>query len=248
MALYTKPVLGEDGRLLGRIWVFNDITEEIESERSKQQFIHVASHKLRTPITTVNWNSQMLLDGTLGEISKDQREMIQQIEGASTQLTALSKILINVAEIEKDKILIKKEVFELKEWMEVVVEESQKKAKENKQLAFKACLPKLTGVKVKGNRKKLEQVLAMILDNAMRYAKEEKKNTVELNVELDKKAKKVVINVSDQGIGIAKKEQSKLFTKFFRAEGMDLIYPDGTGLELVLGKDYFEIVEGKDWV
>lgn len=236
LALYTKPVVGEDGRLLGRIWVFNDITEEIESERSKEQFIHVASHKLRTPITTVNWNSQMLLDGTLGEVSGDQKEMIEQIEGASNQLTALSKILINVAQIEGDKISLEKEVFELKGWIDNVVSDSEKRATQKTNLNFKASLPKLEGIKVKADRKKFEQVLEMILDNAMRYAKEDKKNKVELKVEMDKKSKKVTISVSDMGIGLAEKEQPKLFTKFFRAEGMDLIYPDGTGLSLFLAK------------
>ena len=236
LTLYAKPVIGEDGRLLGRIWVFNNITEEIESERSKQEFIHVASHKLRTPITTVNWNAQMLLEDSFGKLTKDQKEVIQSIQEASDHLTLLSNILINVANIQKDKIEVRKDIFDLKEMVQGICESLENKVEKSKTTHFKCTLPQLKSIQVKADAKKIKQVILSLLDNAMRYSKDGKKNEVELRLKMDKEAKKVWVSISDTGIGIPEKEQHKMFSKFFRAEKADLFYPDGTGLSLFLAK------------
>ena len=246
-ALYTKPVLGEDGRLLGRIWVFNNITQEVESERSRAQFIHVASHKLRTPLTTVNWNAQMLMDGTFGKLNKDQGETIKQIKEASNELSALSNILMNVAEIKKDQVTIEKTIFSLKSLLEKSSQDIKNKTEGRPDVSLKSHLMNLKGVNVKGDFKKLKEVLDIILDNAIRYKKEGKKNKVELSVELDKKNKKAIVSVSDQGIGIKEENKTKIFGQFFRSKRAELIYPDGTGLSLFLTKIILHSSGEKIW-
>ncbi len=248
LALYTKPVIGANGKLIGRIWVFNDITKEIESEKSKHQFIHVASHKLRTPITAVNWNSQILLDGTFGEITEDQKETLKVIKNASDNLNSLSNILINVAEIKKDKIPIKKETFELKQLIEPAIAKGKSKAEDNEKLTFKAKLSKkLLSTKIKADPKKIDQVLSALIDNAARYQSQDKKNTIELSAELDLKGKKIIITVKDHGLGMNDEEKSRVFTKFFRSDKADLSYPDGTGLSLYLAKIIIKSSKEKIW-
>ena len=247
VALYTKPVIGEDGTLLGRIWVFNNITQEVESERSKHQFIHVASHKLRTPITTVNWNSQILLDGTFGEISEDQKETIKQIKGASEHLNVLSNILINVAEIKNEKIAIKKEIFELISLIDQAKEMAEKRAEILDNLRVKISKKNIKGIKVKGDAKKLKNVMETLIDNGTRYIKPDKNQKLELLVTVDKKSKRAIIEVRDNGLGIKESEEKKVFTKFFRSENADLSYPDGTGLSLYLAKIIIKSSGEKIW-
>jgi len=247
VALYTKPVLGEDNTLLGRIWVFNNITQEVEGERSKHQFIHVASHKLRTPITTVNWNSQILLDGTFGEVTEDQKETIQQIKRASEHLNVLSNILINVAEIKNEKINIKKENFEIKSLIEGAKIKSEQQTEDLKDVSLKFSMSNLKSIIVKGDQKKLNNVLETLIDNAIRYRKNDKKTKIEVGVSLDKKAKRATISVKDNGLGINEKEQAKVFQKFFRGEDADLSYPDGTGLSLYLAKIILKSSKEKIW-
>lgn len=246
-ALYTKPVLGEDGRLLGRIWVFNNITQEVESERSRGQFIHVASHKLRTPLTTVNWNAQMLIDGTFGKLSKDQKETLKQIKEASNDLNSLSNILMNVAEIKKDQVTIEKSVFSLESLLESSCKDLKNKIEDKTEVTYKCPCKDTKGIKIKGDSKKLKEVLDILLDNAVRYGREGKKNKVEMKIVTDQKAKKVILSIMDQGIGIKEENQSKIFSQFFRSKRAELIYPDGTGLSLFLAKIILNSSGEKIW-
>ena len=123
-----------------------------------------------------------------------------------------------------------------------------------KSVKFKLSLPHQKELKVKGDSKKIRQVLEALVDNAMRYQKEEKLAVIDLKVEVDERAKKAMVSIVDTGVGIPEKEQHKVFSKFFRSQGADLFYPDGMGLSLFLAKIImdssgekmgFESVEGE---
>ncbi len=254
LSLCTKPVLAEGGALLGRIWMLRDITEQAESERSRSEFIKIASHRLRTPITAIRWNSQMLLDGTLGGLSADQAEMVHAIELGADRLNALGNILFNVAEIERGRIPLKQESIPLEDLALSFRRQAKKSAAQQKGAVARAVFGPLKGLRVRGDRKRLEEVFAMLVENALLYSAPKGPARLSLAIRIDKDAKKAVVSLSDKGPGIPPSEQAKVFGKFFRGAQASSVYPDGAGLSLFLAKIilassgekiWFESQEGK---
>ena len=200
-----------------------------ELDKAKDEFISMASHQLRTPLTAIKGYLSMLLEGDAGEIKVSQYDFVNEAFQGANRMVGLINDLLNVSRMETGRFFL--EPVEVN--MEKLVDEEYKQltnhAKE-KGLKFE--------VKIKGkiphiwvDETKIRQVVMNFMDNAIYYTTQ---GTVTVTLSADKKH--VIFEVQDTGIGVPKNQQKNLFTKFYRADNARHVRPDGTGLGIYLAK------------
>ena len=237
------------GKIVGTILVFRDITVEKEIDQMKTEFVSLASHQLRTPLSTINWYAEMLLAGDAGKINKEQKEYLQEIYIGNQRMVELVNSLLNVSRIELGTFAVDPEMASLKEMAESVFDELKPQITEKKMQITKKYDKKLSKVNV--DTKLMRIVFQNLLTNAVKYTGEKGK----INLEIKRRVKDIMVIVSDNGFGIPKKQQAQIFTKMFRADNVKAKDTTGTGLGLYIiksiieqsahGKIWFESVEGK---
>lgn len=220
----------------------------IELDEAKDEFISMASHQLRTPLTSIKGYLSMLLDGDMGKLGKNQTSALKEAFGSSQRMVFLISDFLNVSRIKTGKFVIEKSQVNLAEMVHEELSQLKELA-ESRNVQFKYDQPKeFPTVMLDDN--KIRQVMMNMIDNAIYYTPIGGTVTVQLYVD----AKEVVFKVIDTGIGVPKAERHKLFTKFFRAANARVARPDGTGLGLFMaqkivlaqgGVIIFESEEGK---
>ena len=206
----------------------NEKLKELDS--AKDEFISMASHQLRTPLTTVKGYLSMLLEEDAGKLNAQQKEFIEQAFGSSQRMVYLIADLLNVSRLSTGKFVIESKNSDLSEIVEQEVEQLQRSAKvKSIKLSYKK--PK-DFPRVDIDETKIRQVIMNFTDNALYYTPI--KGRVE--VSLEESGRSIEFKVKDNGIGVPQALQHKLFTKFYRAENAQAVRPDGTGLGLFMAK------------
>jgi PAS domain S-box-containing protein len=240
VAITVSPlVLGD--RPIGAIELFRDISVEYEIDRMKSDFISLASHQLRTPLSAIKTYSHMLIDGFMGELEPPQRKALRTIVGASNRMNELISTLLNVSRIESGNVIISPKKVNLNHLTEEVFKELALTA-ENKHIALTSKLP-ITPLIIKADNLIAKEVLINLVSNAIKYTPDE--GTVE--VALRKRSDNVIIRVKDSGMGIPKAAREQIFTKFYRAPNVVRQETSGTGLGLYLVKGLIDALGGKIW-
>lgn len=221
----VSPVL-IDGVPSGAIEVFRDVTQEEALEKAKDEFISLASHQLRTPATGVKQYTSMLLEEYAGHLSPPQRTMLQNIYDSNERQITIVNDLLKVAHVDAGQVRIEREVTDLTQLIQDVIDEQAYKFKQHRQtISFEHDdTPVLASV----DPKNIRMVLENIIDNASKYTPDGKKIHVSLKLRLAG----VAIAVKDEGIGIASADIPKLFQKFSRLHNPLSITVSGTGLGL----------------
>jgi len=203
-------------------------------DKAKDEFISMASHQLRTPLTTIKGYISMLQEGDAGKITKDQKEFLGYAYDGSERMVGLISDLLNVSRMNSGKFMIDRAAVDPVAMVadEVRQLQSHADAKQLK-LIWQPPKDKITSVQLDDN--KTRQVIMNFIDNAIYYTKEGSV-TVTLNV-VDGQLE---LRVTDTGIGVPPDAQKKLFSKFFRAGNAQQVRPDGTGLGLYLAKRVVE--------
>lgn len=238
--LVITPILIND-QYFGVVQVFKDKTKEAEIDKMKSEFISLASHQLRTPLSTINWYTESLLTGETGQVNPDQEKFLNEIYSASKRMVALVNALLNVSRIELGTITIEPQMSDLVKLLETEVSSEVAHAKvKNIQVNLDKTADKL---EVSIDVKLMQMVVQNILENAIKYSPDHAK----IEIRLDKKADDIIIAVVDHGIGIPLNEQSKIFLKLFRATNAKEKISDGNGLGLYLAKMIMDQSGGKIW-
>jgi PAS domain S-box-containing protein len=247
VSITVSPIL-IDGRPVGAINLFRDITQEYEIDRIKSEFISLASHQLRTPLSSIKTYSHMLLEGFMGALNDDQIKALESVVDASDRMNQLTDTLLNITRIEAGSMTISKKEVEICSLAEKVIKEQSLDA-EAKNISVTLNAPKKSTL-VNTDKFIIKEILTNLLSNAIKYTPDNGKISIEIKPAKDE----VVCRVVDTGIGIPKNAQEQIFDKFYRAPNVAERDTTGTGLGLYLIKSladrinipiWFESEEGK---
>lgn len=217
-------------------------------DEAKDEFISMASHQLRTPLTSIKGYLSMLIDGDVGAVTKEQKHLLNEAFVSSERMVRLIGDFLNVSRLQTGKFVIDKHPVDLALLVQREIDGLEQNAAA-RGVKFVYKRPKNIPT-IELDENKIQQVVMNFSDNAIYYSKEKSK----ISVELKKTDEYVEFTVTDTGIGVPAEEQSQLFNKFFRATNARRARPDGTGVGLFLakkviddhgGKILFESEEGK---
>ena len=214
-----------------------------ELDEAKDEFISMASHQLRTPLTTVKGYVSMLDEGDFGELTKDQKKSVELALDGSNRMARLIDDLLNVSRMEAGKFYIDATKVDLLQMVDQEVSLLHTLANSKKvKLVFNKPKHKIPIMNLDDN--KTRQVIMNLVDNAIHYTEPPKGGGM-VEVSLDMRDDHIEFSVKDNGIGVPKDQQDRLFTKMFRAKNAKEVRPDGTGLGLFLVKRVVEDQGGK---
>jgi PAS domain S-box-containing protein len=240
VSITASPIL-LNKKPIGAIEVFRDITLEYEVDRMKSEFISLASHQLRTPLSSVKTYAHMLVDGYLGEVSPGQRSALKTIISAANRMNELISMLLNITRIESGSITVTAKPLSAGKLVEDVVKELQMQAND-KNIILRLQEPARTAI-VKTDSLLAKEILSNLISNAIKYTPEEGS----IDVQVHNRKGNVVFSVRDTGLGIPKFSQDQIFTKFFRAPNVVRRETTGTGLGLYLVKGLSDRLGGQVW-
>lgn len=223
---------------IGTIEIFHDISKEKAVDRAKTEFVSLASHQLKTPLSAIGWYTEMLLNGDAGPISDEQRGYLSEIEHGNKRMVELVNALLNVSRLELGTFTVQPEPINLVEMSRNVLLEMKPKVTANN-LTIEERYDESVPV-VPADPILMRIIFQNLLSNAVKYTG----NGGKVAVSVERVDGSIAISVADTGCGIPKDVQPKIFSKLFRAENAKAIDSDGTGLGLYIIKSIMEQVGG----
>jgi signal transduction histidine kinase len=206
-------------------------------DKAKDEFLSMASHQLRTPLTSVKGYISMIMDGDVGRVSGDQKKLLGEAFNNSERMVGLINDFLSVSRIQTGRFVIDKVPIDLS----LVVEQEVDSLRANanaRQMELVYNKPDDCPI-MDIDEGKIRQVIMNFIDNAIYYSHPNTK----INIDLSVTKGEVLFTVNDTGIGVPKSERDQLFTKFYRASNAKKTRPDGTGVGLFLAK---KVVDGHD--
>ncbi len=211
-------------------------------DNAKSEFISIASHQLRTPLTAIKGFISLLLEGSYGKIDEKPKDIINKVYQSNERLIDLVEDLLSLSRIESGRMEYKFEKVKMEDVCQEVYDTFVIRAKE-RNLDFDFVLPKKPLTEAMTDRLKIREIVSNLVDNAIKYTP---KGGVKLKVTKEKEGIRVA--VTDTGIGVPEEEKPYLFSKFSRGKDITRLNTGGTGLGLHVGKRMIEDLHGKLWV
>jgi PAS domain S-box-containing protein len=239
--VHISPVLDAQGGVRYFVGVERDITKEIELDRVKSDFISIASHQLRTPLTSLRWLMEMLADPTRGTLSQSQQALLAKMMGSMKQILDIVTALLDMSRLESGKLRIVSETVHLESFIKSVLDEVKLKYEEKKQHAEMSIRDGLDTVSF--DPKLIRNVYVNLMTNAIKYSPDGKHITVTVY----KKEGNFITEIKDEGYGIPQDEHHRIFQRFFRARNITRLETDGTGLGLYLVQSIVTTCGGTIW-
>jgi len=236
IALSVSP-LADDGSVFGALVVFQDITEERHLDYLKSEFITLASHQLRTPLSAIRWYAELLSDSA-ETFNEDQKQYVQEIDHSVRRMIALLGSLLHAARMEDDKLQPELKLLNLTSLVAEAVKDTQE-VFEGSSMRYELDLPK-DAVLVMTDPVLIRVVLQNLISNAVKYSPKGSSITIRMARAGDR----ATMSVADAGIGIPAAEQQRIFEKFFRAQNVRRMDTDGNGLGLYISKSIVDRLGG----
>ncbi len=217
--------------------IAHDVTRETEIDRAKSEFVSLASHQLKTPVTAMKWLSELLLQKGADPLSSTQRTYLENIHEEGQHMIDIVNDMLNVSRIELDTFAARIEEFDINELAQSVLKEQIHVADQKKvavSLVVASDLPHL-----KADKFLMRMVFQNLLSNAIKYTPQGGKVDCEVS-RASTTREMLFIRVTDSGIGIPKSEWGNIFKKLYRAQNAQDLVPDGTGLGLYVVKMILE--------
>jgi PAS domain S-box-containing protein len=232
---------------LGTIIELHDITQEKAIDRMKSEFISIAAHQLRTPLTGINWSLDAVLNGEVGDVCPELRDLLKQTAETAMDMTRVVNDLLNVSKLEQNKSVFNFGIISPADPLKTAFYGLASRAKSSNiefTIDIADNLPK-----VKGDNIKLQMAFYNLLENAIKYSREGGKVSVSAISTVDANKTKVVqISIKDNGIGIGDEEKEKIFSKFFRADNAIKFQTEGSGMGLFIVRQLVDGHGGKVWL
>jgi PAS domain S-box-containing protein len=236
---FTLSPIVIDDAVVGTIEVFRDITKEKEIDKAKSEFVSIASHQLRTPLSIINWCIEELKRKNEG-LTTAQRDFLDKTYQASKRMGTLIDALLNASRLELGTLVIETTKLDLLAIIRQVLQDLRPQ-QESKQITiqevYQEGLPPFPA-----DAKLFTIIIQNLLSNAIKYGKTHGKIVIKISL-----TNELLIEVTDDGFGIPQHQQTKIYTKLFRADNARSMQPEGTGLGLYIVKEIVEASNGKIW-
>lgn len=238
--LVTTAPIHYQGQKYRLVKVIHDVTRQREVDRMKSELISIVSHQLRTPLSAVKWGLKMLLDGDAGKLTTEQKSIVGKGYHSNERMIHLVNDLLNISRIEEGRFIFKFKKESLEKLLERTIKEF-KYALEEKSMNLVYDGPQKPLPEIEMDIEKLHVVIQNIINNAIIYTP----SNGQIKISCKRKDEQILISVQDNGMGIPKKQQHRLFTKFFRADNAIKMQTEGSGLGLFIAKNIVEKHKGK---
>lgn len=234
------PQIDEFGNVTKWVGTSTDIDEMKRLDEHKNDFIKIANHELKTPLTTIKGYVQLLKRMRGNSDDQFLVNSLNTIENQVNKLNLLMGELLDISRIDSGKLPLHKDNFSLVKLVTETIEDI-KAAEQSHQINFK--LRHVSDIEVFADKDRITQVLNNLLTNAIKYSPTEK--NVNVNLFVDENC--AVVSVQDFGIGMDEEELIKIFDRFYRVSGEDEMTFPGFGIGLFIVKDIMDRHEGKIW-
>ncbi len=216
-----------------------------ELDQQKSEFVSIASHQLRSPLTAIKGYASMILDGSFGDIAEEIKSPVNKIMESSKRLVYIVEDFLNVTRIEQGRMQYDFVDVDVKELFKDVISNISPTIKESG-LDVNFDTDKGLAYVVSADKGKIRQVFSNLLDNAIKYTPS---GSVDVKISEDVSAKKIIISVKDSGIGMSKDFiNNKIFGKFNRGGNARDLHTDGSGVGLYVASEIVKSHNGKIWV
>lgn len=229
----------DNPRVKGIVANYRDITERKALENQKEEFIGIASHELKTPVTSIKAYAEILQESLQKAGDRESVELIDKLNKQVDRLTNLIKDLLDVTKITRGQIQFRNDYFDINELIDRTTEEMQGTSPRHRFVKELQPVPP-----VWGDQERIGQVLANLLSNAIKYSPDADKIIIRSKAENGQ----VTVCVKDFGIGLTREMTEKVFERFFRANDPNINTYPGLGLGLFIASDIVKRHGGKIWV
>jgi PAS domain S-box-containing protein len=238
VSITVSPIRDTQGNIIGASKIARDITERVENEKRRDEFVSTASHELKTPITSQKAFGELLERMIDKNGDTKYKPYIQKINKQTEKLTKLVEDLLELSRLQAGRLKLDTQLFEFDDLVEEIVD--------NMQLTTHHTIIQKGEIKRKilGDRERLGQVLMNLLSNAIKYSPKAKKVIISSATEENT----IIVSIQDFGIGIAKEYHKRIFERFFRVTGPEEKTYPGMGIGLHVCQEIIARHGGKIWV
>lgn len=239
---FWVPLQDAVGRVTGAVILLHDITDFVELDRMKSDFISIVSHELKTPLTSIKGFARLLAAERVGPINDKQRHYLDIVQSQAESLTDLINDLLDLSKIEAGIIEVRQEAVDLAEVIAGVVQQLGNMAAE-KEISVQVEVP--DGLPpVSGDPGRLAQVFMNLIHNAIKFTSP----GGSVRVKAGKMGDACMVKVADSGIGISQQDLPKVFDKFYQVDSSSTRQQSGTGLGLSITRRLVLAHGGEIWV
>jgi signal transduction histidine kinase len=235
----TAEVKDKNSQFLGTMKIFYNLTREKMVDKLKSEFISIAAHQLRTPLSAIKWVIKMILDGDVGKLNEEQQKLLYKGYYSNERIIKLVNDMLNVSRIEEGRFGYSFKKYNIVNILKDLISNFENPIKEKK-INFIFNAPKnLPSVYI--DKEKMLLVFENLIDNAIKYTPVNGK----IEIILSKGNHYIKIRIKDNGVGIPQKDRDKIFTKFFRANNVVRMQTEGSGLGLFIVKNIIDKHKGE---
>lgn len=238
VSITVSPIRDSRGNIIGASKIARDITERVENERRRDEFVSTASHELKTPITSQKAFGELLERLIDKNGHNEYKPYIRKINLQTEKLTKLIEDLLELSRVQIGRLKLDESLFPFDDLVDEVVENTQLTTK------HKIVKKGKTGKKIWADRERIGQVLINLLSNAVKYSPKADR----VIVSSDRNGRSLIVSIQDFGIGIPKEYHQKVFDKFFRVTGPEEKTYPGMGIGLHVCKEIVTRHDGEIWL
>jgi PAS domain S-box-containing protein len=239
LSVHLAPVSSKE-EFIGTVAVFRDITQDVEVDRLKSEFVATVSHELRTPMTAIKGYTEILMMGATGPLNESQRRFLKIVKDNSDRLGLLVNDLLDISRIESGQTRLNLDVVEIPKVLAEVAAALRERCRSEEKTLEIVVQAEADMPPIQADPSRVSEIFGNLAENAFLYTPEGGKVTLRAWALTDG----VQIDVSDTGIGIAPAEQERVFERFYRGEDSLVMATPGTGLGLPITKKLVEMHGG----
>jgi PAS domain S-box-containing protein len=239
VSLSISPVKDSEGNIIGAAKIARDITERKELERRKDEFISMASHELKTPVTSLKGFTQLLHRRFRQRDDEESLRFLARMDAQIANLTKLISDLLDISKMQTGQLAYREEPFDLDALVQEIVENVQGITQ-----THRLVVENPARVRVYGDRDRIGQVLINLLTNAIKYSP----NADRVIVRITTDGANALVSVQDLGMGIDEAYQEKIFERFYQVNEPEMQTYPGLGIGLYIASEIIKRHQGRIWV